>query len=60
LLLRRDNREHRKRGHKSGARRYERGSAIDETEEAYMSCVPVTVERGESRDIARRGAPDPP
>jgi hypothetical protein len=42
--VRRDSRERRERGHKSGARGHERGGAIDETEEAYMSCVPVTVE----------------
>ena len=44
LLVRRDNREGRERGHKSCERRHERGGAIDETEEAYMSCVPVTAE----------------
>jgi hypothetical protein len=44
LLVRRDSREGRERGHKSGERGHKSGGAIDEAEEAYMSCVPVTAE----------------
>jgi hypothetical protein len=43
-LVRRDNREGRERGHKSGEGRHERGGAIDKAQEAYMSCVPITAE----------------